>query len=283
MITELDYRPSFYNLLNIMSRHREGYHIQIQEAAQTNMLMTPDDDPSQFEGEPVRAKEKGLENHIYVDWHRHGLFLDHFLGDQTTLHGFEAAQYPEQGDFVNQQYTSSVQQNDEMAEVTLIRNGNVWVGDLHVPVQIEKTMRLEKGKSNIRIRYRLINRGEVFLTGRFGVETAMGFDGGDSEQCYIEQNGTRRGLNESSEYYNVEKYTVASKLQQLALQFSLSQSAALWQFPLAPITLSEGGFERVHQGMVLLQWWPVNLAPSETWEFELQLDIKPLEQNEKGT
>lgn len=61
-----------------MTRHPEGYHIQIQEAADTNMLMTPGDDRSQFEGEPVRAKEKGLEKYIYVDWHRRGMFLDHF-------------------------------------------------------------------------------------------------------------------------------------------------------------------------------------------------------------
>ena len=40
-ITELDYRLALFNLLNIMTRHPEGYHLQIKEAAETHMLMTP--------------------------------------------------------------------------------------------------------------------------------------------------------------------------------------------------------------------------------------------------
>lgn len=57
---------------------------------------------------------------------------------------------------------------------------------------------------------------------------------------------------------------LSTKLRKVTLEFSVNRSATLWRFPLAPITLSEGGFERVHQGMVSFPWWVLNLAPGET-------------------
>lgn len=279
MVTELDYRPALYNLLNIMTRYPEGYHAQIIEAAATNMLMTPDDDPRRFEGEPVRAKEKGLEKHIYQDWHRRGMFVDHFVGEQTTLKGFEATQYPEQGDFVNQQYQIEILDEGEKATFKLWRDGHVWVDNVHSPLRIEKTLTFEKGSSQVKAHYRLTNQGTVSLQTRFGVETALGFDGGDNrEYCYLALQGQEFGLNETREHRNLGHYTVCTRLRHFCTHITLSQPATLWHFPLAPITLSEGGFERVHQGMVLFQWWSLRLGAGESWEFDLDLSLEPMQE-----
>ncbi len=275
MLTELDYRPAKYNLLNIMTRHPEGYHIQIQEAADTNMLMTPGDDRSQFEGEPVRAKEKGLEKYIYVDWHRRGMFVDHFPGEQTTLQNFEASQYPEQGDFVDQQYQVEVLSAGPNPALRLVRDGYVWVRDIRLPVQVTKTIHLED--ETIIAAYAITNKGDVPLTTRFGVELAFGLDGGDNrEYCVLEVNGNSYGLGSTGEVGGVTHYRASTKLRKVTLEFSVNRSATLWRFPLAPITLSEGGFERVHQGMVSFPWWVLNLAPGETWETEIKLALTPL-------
>lgn len=278
MMTELDYRPAFYNLLNIMSRHPEGYHLQIQEAAATNMLMTPGDDRSQFEGEPVRAKEKGLENHIHTDWHRRGLFVDHFLGEGANLHNFEAAQYPEQGDFANQHYRVTYSNDDTEASLTLTRDGHVWVGDVHLPVTIEKQFTFQRGQPSIETRYTLTNRGEIHLNSRFGIEIALGYDGGnDPTHYYIQGGDVRHGLGETAIFQQLSGYQVVSERHSFNVQVALDQAASLWHFPLAPITLSEGGFERVHQGMVLLQWWALDLAPEQDWTCTLTLDIQAKE------
>lgn len=277
MITEFDHRPGAYNLLNVMSRYPEGYHTQIQEAAATNMLMTPGDDPKKFEGEPVRAKERGLENYIYVDWHRRGMLVDHFLGDETTLHGFETAKYPEQGDYVNQDYQVEIDQSDsDSLKITLTRDGHVWKGREHLPIQIEKTITLTTNTSSVRVQYRITNNSTQTLGGRFGVELAMGFDGGDNrEYCYLVANNQTYGMGDSGEIHDVAWYRVVSKIRSLGVRINMSQPATLWRFPLAPITLSEGGFERVHQGFVAMPWWKLNLAPQSSWEFELDLLVEP--------
>ncbi len=277
MLTELDYRPALYNLLNIMTRHPEGYHIQIREAAATNMLMVPGDNPNQFEGEPVRAKEHGLEHHIYEDWHQRGMLIDHFLGDHASLHGFESAQYPEQGDFVNQAYETSLDQQGDTLHITLSRDGNVWIGDLQVPVRVEKRLSLVKGQPTIDVNYQITNLGDVFLSCRFGIEMAFGFDGGDNDKyCYIAIDGGRYSMGVSGEIPNMSKYYAVSQIHEFGIRFELDQSATLWRFPLAPITLSEGGFERVHQGLVTMPWWRIELVAGDTWEIDMKVSIESI-------
>ena len=276
MITELDYRPLFYNLLNIMSRHPEGYHIQIREAAETNMLMTPEDDRSQFEGEPVRAKEKGLEEHIHTDWHRHGMFLDHFFGEGAHLHNFVQAQYPEEGDFTNQWYKVQEEQTAEQISIILTREGGVWANGVHQPVLVRKTIVLEKNASHLIANYEVINKGDAPLQTRFGIETAMGFDGGDNRDYhYLRHGDDWHGLGDAAEFDDVTNYEVMSERHGFAVHLELSRAAHVWHYPLAPITLSEGGFERVHQGIVLLQWWHLNLGKNETWQTSVKVAIVP--------
>lgn len=276
-ITELDYRPIFYNLLNIMSRHPEGYHIQIQEAAETHMLMTPGDDPSQFEGEPILAKEHGLEKVIYVDWHRRGMFNDHFLGPETTLQLFESVQYPQQGDFVDQPYHYSCQQSDAQVEVQLARDGMVWLGETKLPVRVEKTFSLVPNTATLQAHYRVTNVGDRHLNTRFGVELAFGYDGGDNiDYCYLEVDDQPYGMGHAHEFNRVNSYRAVTKIRQFATRFTISQAATLWTFPLAPITLSEAGFERVHQGVVTMPFWTLDLAPQQQWEATITLDIAPI-------
>lgn len=277
MMTELDYRPAYYNLLNVMTRHPEGYHIQIQEAAATHMLMTPGDDPNKFEGEPIRVKERGLENVIYQDWHRRGMFVDHFLGQQATLYGFESVQYPEQGDFVNNKYEFSIDQNSPTLNIHLKRDGYLWVGELRIPVRIEKTFCFEEGKHELQAHYRLTNNSDNLIESRFGVEMAFGFDGGDNQEyCYLEHYDQKLSLGKSGEFGNATEYHAISKIRNFKITFELSEPATLWRFPLAPITLSDGGFERVHQGVVTMPIWNLALASGESWEFDLKLSISSL-------
>jgi alpha-amylase len=259
-----------------MSRHPEGYHIQIQEAAATNMLMTPEDDRNQFEGEPIRAKEKGLEKHIHIDWHRRGLFVDHFLGDTADLHNFETTRYPEQGDFTDNPYKATYEHSDDHVAITLSRDGNVWLGDVHVPVTVTKRIWLERDASTVKATYTVENQGGIHLHTRFGVETAMGLDGGNNrEHHYLRASEEWHGLGEIGGFDKLEEYELVSERHGFHVGVRLSEPGYLWHFPLAPITLSEGGFERVHQGMVLLQWWYLSLEPGSAWTTEITIDIGP--------
>jgi hypothetical protein len=70
---ELDYRPAYYNLTNVMTRRREAYHAELVEAAADHTLITPlspYQEPEGSHSKAVRAKEAGLEHLLIYDWHR---------------------------------------------------------------------------------------------------------------------------------------------------------------------------------------------------------------------
>ncbi len=57
-------------------------------------------------------------------------------------------------------------------------------------------------------------------------------------------------------------------------------AGSLWRFPLEPVTMSEGGYERIHQGTVLLNLYPLDLAPGASWQNTLRFKISDLKQPE---
>ncbi|MFH2054514.1 MAG: alpha-amylase/4-alpha-glucanotransferase domain-containing protein, partial [bacterium] len=51
------------------------------------------------------------------------------------------------------------------------------------------------------------------------------------------------------------------------------QSASLWSLPLFTVSLSEGGFEKVQQGTLLLPQWQVSLQPGLSWTLQLKVSL----------
>lgn len=280
-MVELDFRPAAYNLYNVMTRRKESYHARLRQAAAEGSILLPTS-PLILESEPpysraVRAKEAGLENLLIYDWHRRCSFLDHFLSASTTLDEFYRAQYAEQGDFVNQPYEIVEAVCDGMrAHVTLQRAGSVWLGETAHPINIRKTFQFFHSESAFKAHYTLSNHGRQPLELRFGVETVVGFDGGqDIANSALRLNGEseRLPLSALRELEGVTHYSADTVLHNLTLTMSLSRPAFLWQFPLETVTLSEDGFERGYQGTVFLHLWHVQLEPNERWEVALTQSV----------
>lgn len=270
-LLELDYRPAHYNLYNIMTRRKEGYHVNLLRAAAEGRVITPQaGEPDRASSRAVRAKEPGLEHRLIYDWHRRAAFLDHFLAPQTTLDEFYRARYAEQGDFVNQPYRiAHADCTGSLAQVTLERDGHVWIGEIHWPVSIRKTFTLALGEPAIRVAYAVTQHSDRPIDLQFGVETVIGLQGGqDIQHCalHINQADERLPLDGIREFEGVRQHAADSNLQNLTLITALSRPAFLWQFPLETITLSEAGFERGYQGTVFLHLWSLHLEPGERWE-----------------
>jgi 4-alpha-glucanotransferase len=282
-LLELDFRPAHYNLYNIMTRRKEGYHFDLLNAAADNTIVTPMSS-SGPELEPVhsktvRAKEPGLEKLLIYDWHRRASFLDHFVGPSTTLHEFYRAQYAEQGDFVNQTYEIvEALCNGAEATVHLRRKGHVWVGEALQAMTLDKVFRLAQGDPAIWVTYTLSYDGDDdAIDVRFGVETVVGFDGGqDIQYCSLRVNerDERQPLNAVCETEAVTSHTADSNLRNITLRTNLSRPAFLWQFPLETITLSEAGFERGYQGTVFFHLWNVRLVPGEPWQVVVSQNVQ---------
>jgi alpha-amylase len=272
-LVELDYKPAQLNLLNILSRHREAYHADLVAATRDGRIITPEM-PAWDEAEDVpsgylRAKEPGLENLLVYDWHRRASFIDHFLRDETTLLEFYHAQYAEQGDFVNQPYRTEIKHNPRAGRVALTRDGHVWINSRHQPVTINKVFNFEKDSPHYEVTYILSHPSATPIQLRFGVEMALGFDGGeDTQLCAVSFNGetVRRSLNIIAGMDAIQHFDVDNQLRHLNFTTEFSQPAtSVWWFPLESVRLAEQGFERSYQGTVFLCLWNVVVPPERTW------------------
>ena len=281
-IYEWDDIPSRYNLLNIMTRRKEGYHLDLQEAAARNDVITPEmpewNQPEWLYTTHVRAKQLGLERDLFVDWHRRGSLIDHFLADDVTLDSFRRASYNETGDFVLGAYTAEVGgAGTSTSTITLRRDGHVWVNGVQQPVRVEKRLTIMAGVRELLVEYTLTNLADTALHLRFGIETSYGFDGGNTELCYLAIfDGETVGLGQTGASENVSGYRIGTQIRGFEVNARLAQAGALWRFPLEPVTMSEGGYERIHQGTVLLHLFPLDLSPAASWQNTLRLKIDNL-------
>jgi 4-alpha-glucanotransferase len=277
-LVELDYRPAHYNLLNVVNRHPEGYHQTLRNAVAKGNIITPQTAPEHEPSNGVRVKEPGLEKHLIYDWHRRASYIDHFLAHSTRLPEFYSAKYAEQGDFVGQPYqVLETSQTDTSAHVVLARESIVWIGDKDRKVRVRKAFTLHYDDPTLYVKYALSSLSDTRLDLRFGVETVIGFDGGQDPRytaLAINDSGVRLPLNAISEFEAVDNYATDSNLRNLTLTTRLSKPAFLWQFPLEAISLSEAGFERGYQGTVFLQFWQLSLAPQEQWEVSIAQTVQ---------
>ncbi|MCK6581104.1 MAG: DUF1926 domain-containing protein [Anaerolineae bacterium] len=280
-LVEWDDLPSRCNLLNIMSRRREGYHVALEAAARRLDVITPEmpqwGAPDNVHTTWVRAKRLGLERELVVDWHRRAGFIDHFLGDDATLDAFRRAGYNEAGDFVLGAYQTTISAAPERAAVALQREGHVWAAGVHQPVRVEKRFTLAAGERALQVEYTVTNLSGDPLTLRFGVETAYGLEGGDTESCYLSlPSGEVTGLGAAAASESVSHYRVGTQIRRFEVVVESGQSGALWRFPLAPVSMSEGGFEQVYQGTVFLHLFTFTLAPGAAWRNTFRVKVSDL-------
>jgi len=279
-LREWDDMPAGYNLLNVMTRHQEGYHLHFAEAIARNNVITPADPDWDTPGiEHIRAKESGLDRHLVVDQHRRGSLVDHFFDAELTLDAYSHAKYSERGDFVQGAYTAAIHGvGTPCATVTLSREGQVFHKDGWHPLTISKTLTIEAGARVLPVQYTLTNTGDHVLDLHFGVETVYGFDGGDSHYCYFEwtdddDDTISENLGHSGVHTPVTVYTVGTRIRGFEVRVESDHPAALWRFPLAPVTMSESGYERVHQGAVFLHRYRVALQPGAAWTLGLRFSV----------
>lgn len=278
---EWDHRPARYNLLNLMTRRDEGYHQDLLTAAAENRVVVVDSDDVDYDRIPqdmVRVKEAGIEQYLIADWYTRGSFIDHFLREDADVQGFYRSAYPEQGDYVILPYQSDWKIEDGVAELRLWRDGHVWVGQEHLPVQVSKRFRIPEDQNRIEVTYKVTNQAEQAVNLRFGVETTLAFDGGaDKRHVVFGIGGRQLSMAEVAEHEDVTAYTVTSMLRGLHSEVALSQAATLWRFPLETVTVSEAGFERGYQGTAFLHLWSLQLKAGESWTMDMVMRTSMLD------
>jgi alpha-amylase len=271
---ELDFKPKAINLLDTLTRREESYHKKLKESNQNHR-------ESQGEVASIHdlavAKEEGLENLLYYDWYRRSSFLDHFLGENTTLENFAQCRYEEIGDFVSTPYEFELVNKGGSLTLRLWRNGRVLIAGSPVPVYLEKKVILLNSEAELKITYKIINLDKQFHTFWFGTEMDFALLAGDAEDRYFVfpghtlEDSRLRSIGEVQESREV---LLKDEWLRLCISINLEKAARVWRHPIETISQSEGGFERVYQSSVVFPNWRLQLEPETSWENFIVLSIK---------
>ncbi len=101
-------------------------------------------------------------------------------------------------------------------------------------------------------------------------------EGATPEAAELGQGAGKRGaLNIAAEASEVRAVRLVDPHTDLAVTIRLGQPATLWRFPLETVSASEGGFERVLQGISVLPHWQLELPPNGSVDLELRFEVEP--------
>jgi hypothetical protein len=261
-----DVRAARLNLVNVMTRRAEGYHETLrQAAAKGELVLYRPDEVETIHTTRVRVKELGLERHLVVDWYRRSSFIDHFLAPGAGPQAMARGEARELGDFVDQAFAARVERARAQLTVTLVRDGHVWVGDLHAPVRVEKTFTVPAGSGRLDVAYRITNPGGAAVAADFAVETNWGVTGPHAEVVVA---GKARSVGTAASVTGVTSLALRDSGWGVSVDVTIP-SCTLWLAPIEVVSASEAGFERTFQGASLFMVWPVRLEPGAAWEARL--------------
>jgi alpha-amylase len=280
---EWDMRRSAHNLLCVMTRREEGYHRTLREHERERRKRDAEhreNEQQNIDGTEnphtvVRTKEPNLDRLLVIDGYRRASLVDHFLAPSVNLEHFARATYEELGNFVEQPYETSAQQDGLGITAILERAGEIQRPGALVPqaVQLTKTLFVPNGREELIVRYSIVNQSEARLQTRFACEWNMHLlGGGGNEQAYYHVQDhilANDRFDSTGELHEVETFQIGNRWLQQEMKFALSEPATLWRYSIETVTGSEAGFERNHQGSCFTLLWSLLLEAGESWQVEI--------------
>jgi alpha-amylase len=256
-IYEWDIKEKEINLLNVLTRREEAYHLRLKHYLTDKINESGiANDPSSVKSihELVKFKEKNLDQYLNYDWYRKVMLLDHFIHPNTKYEDFSKCKYGEQGDFVLGNYSWKQEKNS----VKLARKGSVWCDDRQVSVTVEKLITMLK-EPGIRVNYRLTNHDTNKASFVFGPELNFSL-------AYFKE--TEDLINEKTSHWARCDDGWGTKIE-----LDVTANSQMWVFPLYTVSLSEDGFERIYQGTTVFPCWFLTLDPDQTAVLDLEIKV----------
>lgn len=234
-IVEIDYKPLSRNLSDVVSRRPEAYHTGGEEG--------------NGKGKSIHELRKklpqGAEELLRYDWYPRYSSLDHFLHPATRPEDYRRVDFGEQGDFINREYSCSV----EGSALLLEREGGVWVEDHKRLITVRK--RITPASGVITIEYEVENRERETVSLVFAPEWNLYAFEGDFIVSERE-----------------------ARLRDGTLVLKAPGADELWSFPLRTLSQSEEGYDIIHQGFCILPVWRVHLPGKGRFQTAIALAEK---------
>ncbi len=273
-ITEIDFKPKSFNVSNVMTRRFEPYHRKLTQA---EVAGTPQGDKPKTIHDIVRVKEPNLDKKLQYDRYGRASFLDHFLGEGTTLDAFRTQTYHETGWFAGAPYklvASDFTGTKDGATVILSRTAEVDAGGRRTPVEVEKTFVFSRRSPSVAARYRVTNKGahpvELFLA----VELNLTLLAGDADDRFYEIPGKTlesKKLSSIGAVPGADGIDLVDRWSQFRIMLRFPETTELWRYPIETVSQSEGGFEANYQGSCVAPTWKFALSPGESAERTMKI------------
>lgn len=256
------------NLADTLTRRHESYH---------DLLGGSQEAGTKLENS-LGEKEQNLRSHLVYD--------------RRTRHALADAYLPVGAPF--KEYASQEVQpawRFEAREVALERRPTETVvrflgsaepalsGGAEGPrLKVEKAVILEKGSANLRLEWTFKAEGGP-AEFRFGCEALFCLLAGNAHDRYIEWDGgdgrpARDILASRGEMPGVSKVSVTDEWLKLRCEVRAAGAAAAWRDALETVSQSEGGYERVYQGTVVMPVWDLRLGAGAEAKASMSIQIR---------
>ncbi len=259
---ELDIRTICHNLLATLARRPESYHRKVLAGANA-----PDSEVASIHDRIV-FKQEGLDQRLWYDHHARNSLVDHFFDDSATLEAVSRGEADERGDCVAGIYDAKLRRKSGEVQLHLIRDAHVDGASF----QISKAVTMLAEQNSLEISYLLENlpQGRAF---HFGIEfNFSGLPAGASDRYFHQADGQQLGhLGTQLDLQDAQELGLVDEWLGVDVRFSLDRPSGLWTFPIETVSQSEGGFELVHQSVVVMPHWHVQADATGCWAVTMNL------------
>jgi hypothetical protein len=253
MISEFDLRRRDHALLDVLARRREAYH----EALIEGIAPEETNGASNIHG-AVRVKEDGLAEALAFDRFRRGGLQEWVLDEDATVEGFAraavAASFAPEGAWEHRVIE---------AEGGIVVGMERAAGGLAISKQVEVPVRGE----TITVRYECTNTGTEARGGLFVSEWNLSApQARDGDDRIAEMMIDRRAVDLTAApgvEADVRSFDVRGSAR-YGLRCEVDGECDAWHFPVESVSSSEGGLERVAQGVSVSLVRRLELAPGES-------------------
>ena len=261
---ELDVRSICQNLLSTLARRPEAYHRKVLAGTGSKL------EGAKSIHSQVIFKQPDLDKQIRYDGYQRKAMQDHFFDNDATAAAVAANDAMERGDFLNLGYEAKLLRNPHRIQARLSRDGNAW----GVPLRITKGFTMEAGSGVIDVAYMIegLPPGQSF---HFGVEFNLaGLPSKCDDRYFHDGRHNRLGhLGTKLDLAGVRGVNLVDEWLGIDVGLRISEPSGIWTFPIESVSQSEGGFELVHQSVVVMPHWHVVGDASGRWSVTMQLVV----------
>lgn len=264
MLYELDSKPAQHNLLATLDRRPEAYHAQVLAGPGAARSVVDASQQAVF-------KQEGLEQRVRYDRFRRKSLIDHFYDLDVTAAAVAAGDAMERGDFAAGHYTPTLDTSPERVRLQLSKQGNAW----GIPFGLTKTLSLAADSQTLEIVYQLT---DLPADCRHHLAVEFNFAGMPADAAgrhFHDREGRVLGhLGSSLDLSDTDALGLVDSWLGLDCLLSCSSPGGFWTFPIETVSQSEGGFEAVHQSVVVMPHWIVEPEPDGTWQVRITLSVE---------